>query len=102
MPKAVIPDSIKSEIIGENTVHLTKIKKGFSVSIITKGRIMAKHWLIASPAVNNEKVSDLWYGYVVNELKQARKFGITAIPNTVKDISSNQVNYRVQTILNRL
>lgn len=99
--QTVQSEVIHSEVVGENVIHLDKIGKGYSVSIVTNSR-MAKRWRIASPVIDIKAVSRYWYEYVVRELKQSVENGIAGLPSVLKNTSSGEAQDRIQSILNRL
>lgn len=93
--------TIQSEVVGEHTIALEKIGKGYTVSIIANRR-MEKQWRIASPVIDTEAVSKHWHGYVVREMQQHVSTNSSGLPFILRSATSSDAQAMIQMVLNRL
>lgn len=101
MKTAAKSENLKKDVVGENVVHLDRVKNTYSISIVNKEKLV-KRWRIASHCVNKKKIGSLWYSYVVNEMEQSGRMGILAIPSSLVAMNSDDVQDVVQSILDRI
>lgn len=99
--KSVILRTVQSEKVGDTTVELDKITRGYVVSII-KDKKIEKKWRINSSVVDKDKVAHYWYKYVLGELQQHVLSGIRGIPAVLKNATSGDAQDRIQSILDRI